>query len=168
MTEGAFQGIKVVEFGHFLLVPIATAIMADLGADVIKVENPRGGEPARFPIPVENVSPPADIPLLWFHQFNRGKRSLALDVNKKEGRELLYELVEKADVFATNFDPRFVDRAEADYDTLSKINPGLIYCQCTGAEHCHAEVHAGGEGCREPGRGSHPGLHLEVRERNIG
>ena len=132
MAEGAFQGVKVIEFGHFLLVPMATAILADLGADVIKVENPKGGEPARFPIPVENVAPPADFPYLWFHEFNRGKRDIALDVNKERGREVLYKLVETADVFATNFDPRFVERVKADYDTLSKINPRLIYCQCTG------------------------------------
>ena len=132
MTQGAFQGVKVIEFGHFLLVPMATAILADLGADVIKIENPKGGEPARFPIPVENVAPPANFPYLWFHEFNRGKRDIALDVNKDRGREVLYRLVEGADVFATNFDPRFVERAKADYDALSKINPKLIYCQCTG------------------------------------
>ena len=107
MAQGAFQGVKVIEFGHFLLVPMATAILADLGADVIKIENPKGGEPARFPIPVENVAPPADFPYLWFHEFNRGKRDIALDVNKEQGREVLYRLVEGADVFATNFDPRF-------------------------------------------------------------
>lgn len=132
MAEAALQGVKVVEFGHFLLVPIATAILADLGADVIKVEKPQGGEAARFPIPVENVSPPDDLPLLWFHEFNRGKRGVALDVTKEEGRKILYKLVEKADVFATNFDPRVVERVKADYDTLSKLNPRLIYCQCTG------------------------------------
>jgi len=132
MAEGAFQGVKVIEFGHFLLVPMATAILADFGADVIKIENPKGGEPARFPIPVENVAPPADFPYLWFHEFNRGKRDIALDVNKERGREVLYKLVETADVFATNFDPRFVERVKADYDTISKINSKIIYCQCTG------------------------------------
>jgi len=132
MAEQALQGINIVEFGHFLLAPMATTILADLGADVVKVENPRGGEPGRFPVPVENVSPPADFPLMWFHQFNRGKRDLAVDVRNQQGREILYKLVERADVFITNFDPRFVKRVEADYDTLSKLNPGLIYCQCTG------------------------------------
>jgi len=128
----ALEGIKVVELGHFLLAPQATTILADLGANVIKVENPRGGEAGRYPIPIENVAPPADMPLLWFHQFNRGKRDLALDITSERGQEVFYKLIETADVFVTNFGPEFVDRVNADYDTLSKVNPKLIYCQCSG------------------------------------
>jgi crotonobetainyl-CoA:carnitine CoA-transferase CaiB-like acyl-CoA transferase len=134
MVEGALQGVKIVEFGHFLLVPTATAILADWGAEVIKVENFKaGGDPVRFPQAIEGQSPPADIePSMWFHYFNRNKRGMGLNVMTESGRAILYKLVEKADVFATNFDPRAIEKGRVDYDTLRQLNPGLIYCQCSG------------------------------------
>jgi len=134
MTKGAFEGVKIIEFGHFLLVPTATAILADWGADVIKIENFKaGGDPTRFPQAIEGQAPPADIkPSMWFHYFNRNKRGIGLNVMTDHGREIIYKLVEKADVFATNFDPRAIEKARVDYDTLRKINPRLIYCQCSG------------------------------------
>jgi crotonobetainyl-CoA:carnitine CoA-transferase CaiB-like acyl-CoA transferase len=134
MAKGAFDGVKVIEFGHFLLVPTATAILADWGADVIKIENFKaGGDPVRFPQAIEGQAPPADIkPSMWFHYFNRNKRGVGLNVMSDRGREIVYKLVEKADVFATNFDPRAIEKAQVDYDTLSKINPKLVYCQCSG------------------------------------
>jgi len=131
MVEGALDGVKVIEFGHFLFVPAATVILADWGANVIKIENPRGGDPARFPQSVEDWVPPPGVGMN-LEVFNRNKRSLALDITKEHGREILHKLVRGADVFATNFDPRAVVKAKADYDTLSKINPRLVYCQCTG------------------------------------
>ncbi|MCX5999011.1 MAG: CoA transferase [Chloroflexi bacterium] len=146
MPKGAFDGVKVVEFGHFLLVPTATAILADWGADVIKVENFKaGGDPVRFPQAIEGQTPPADIkPSMWFHYFNRNKRGIGLNLANQHGKEILYKLVEKADVFATNFDPRAVEKAKADYETLSKINPKLIYCQCSG-------YGTAGPDCNKPG-----------------
>src|SRR5512136_2733402 len=124
MAEGAFKGVKIVEFGHFLLVPTATAILADWGADVIKVENFKtGGDPVRFPSAIEGQPPPTFIkPSLWFHYFNRNKRSVGINVMSERGREILYKLVEKADVFATNFDPRAIEKARADYESLKKVN----------------------------------------------
>jgi crotonobetainyl-CoA:carnitine CoA-transferase CaiB-like acyl-CoA transferase len=134
MTKGAFEGVKIIEFGHFLLVPTATAILADWGADVIKIENFKaGGDPTRFSQAIEGQAPPADIkPSMWFHYFNRNKRGIGLNVMTDHGREIIYKLVEKADVFATNFDPRAIEKARVDYDILRKINPRLIYCQCSG------------------------------------
>jgi len=134
MAKGALEGVKVIEFGHFLLVPTATAILADWGADVIKIENFKaGGDPVRFPQAIEGQAPPADIkPSMWFHYFNRNKRGIGLNVMTERGREVLYKLVEKADVFATNFDPRAIEKARVDYETLRRINPGLVYCQCSG------------------------------------
>jgi crotonobetainyl-CoA:carnitine CoA-transferase CaiB-like acyl-CoA transferase len=131
MMDGVLQGVKVIEFGHFVFVPAATAILGDWGANVVKVENPKGGDPARFPQPVEDWVPPPGVGL-GLESFNRNKRSLALDVTMERGRKVLHKLVESADVFATNFDPRAVEKAEADYDTLSKVNPRLVYCQCSG------------------------------------
>ncbi len=134
MSKGILDGVKVVEFGHFLLVPTATAILGDWGADVIKVENFKtGGDPQRFPSAIEGQPPPDDIkPSMWFHYFNRNKRSIGLDLKTDYGKDILYKLVEWADVFTTNFDPRAIASLKADYETLSKINPQIIYCQCSG------------------------------------
>ncbi|MBM3132916.1 MAG: CoA transferase, partial [Chloroflexi bacterium] len=134
MSNGVLEGVKAVEFGHFLLVPTAMAILGDWGADVIKIENFKtGGDPQRFAAAIEGQPPPDDIkPSLWFHYFNRNKRSIGLDLTTDRGREVLYRLVKEADVFATNFDPGAVAKLKADYDTLSQINPRIIYCQCTG------------------------------------
>jgi len=131
MSEGLLQGIRVIEFGHFVALPSATAILADWGADVIKIENPRGGDPVRFPGGVEDWEPPTDVSM-GFEAFNRNKRSVALDVTTDRGREVLHKLVENADVFGTNFDPRAVDKVQADYETLQRLNPRLVYCQFTG------------------------------------
>jgi crotonobetainyl-CoA:carnitine CoA-transferase CaiB-like acyl-CoA transferase len=131
LLDGALEGVKVIEFGHFVFVPAATAILADWGADVIKIENPTGGDPARFPQSVEDWVPPPGVGL-GLESFNRNKRSLALDVTKERGKEVLHKLVQSADVFATNFDSRAIEKAKADYDTLREVNPRLIYCQCTG------------------------------------
>jgi crotonobetainyl-CoA:carnitine CoA-transferase CaiB-like acyl-CoA transferase len=134
LTKGVFDGVTVVEYGHFLLVPTATAILADWGADVIKVENFRsGGDPVRFAQAIEGQPPPTFIkPSLWFHYFNRNKRSIGINAMTPHGREIMYRLVQRADVFATNFDPRAVDKAQVDYESLKKVNPQLVYCQCSG------------------------------------
>ncbi|MCP4603303.1 MAG: CoA transferase [Proteobacteria bacterium] len=134
MGNGALDGVRVVEFGHYLLVPAATTILADWGADVIKIENFLiGGDPNRMALAIEGQPPPAEIkPSLWFQYFNRNKRSIGLNVMTDEGRQILYELAMTADVFATNFDPRAIEKTKADYETLSQINPRIVYCQCSG------------------------------------
>jgi len=105
MTQGTFQGVRVIELGHFLLVPAATAILADWGADVIKIESPKGGDPLRHPVPSPDLTRlPTDFSI-WFEQCNRNKSSVALDVTKERGREVLHKLVKKADVFVTNVEP---------------------------------------------------------------
>jgi len=126
-VRGVFDGIKVVEYGHFLLAPAATAILADWGADVVKIENFKaGGDPVRFPEAIEGQMPPSDIRhSIWFHYFNRNKRSIGLDVRQERGREVLCRLVKKSDVFATNFDPSAVKKQKIDYASLRGINPQL-------------------------------------------
>lgn len=128
---GPLQGIKVIELGHWVAIPAATAIMADWGAEVIKIEDPRTGDPARgfmgmgfYPFTLELNS--------LFEVDNRNKRSLALDLRKKTGREILYRLVRDADVFATNFVPDALRNLGADYETISQVNPRIIYVSLTG------------------------------------
>ncbi len=134
MTKGALEGVKVVEFGHFLLVPTATAMLADWGAEVIKVENfKRGGDAVRFATPIEGVMPPSELKQsMWFHYFNRNKKSIGIDTKSEKGKKALFRLIERADVFATNFDVGAIEKQGLDYDSLKKINPRLIYCQGSG------------------------------------
>ncbi len=134
MSQGALEGVKIIEMGHFLLVPTATAMLADWGADVIKIENFKmGGDAVRFPVPIEGVMPPSELKIsMWFHYFNRNKRSIGIDLKSEKGKEILFKLIETADVFATNFDAGAIEKQGLDYDTLKKINPKLIYCQATG------------------------------------
>src|SRR5436305_10462285 len=128
MPEGALQGLKVVEWAHAHLGPGAGMCLADMGADVIHIEARVGGDGMRL------------FPTLWGHNFLleherntftedllRNKRSLAVDLNKDEGRELIYKLVEDADVFITNFRPRAVVKQHMTYDDLRPRNPRLIY-----------------------------------------
>jgi crotonobetainyl-CoA:carnitine CoA-transferase CaiB-like acyl-CoA transferase len=146
MADGVFAGVRVVEFGHFLLVPTATAMLADWGADVVKIENFKtGGDPNRFASAIEGQPPPIlPKPSMWHHYFNRNKRGLGVDVMTDRGREIVYKMVESADVFATNFDPRAVVKARLDYDSLRKVNPKIVYCQCSG-------YGTAGPDCNKPG-----------------
>ncbi len=134
MAKGALDGVKVIEFGHFLLVPTATAMLADWGAEVIKIENfKRGGDAVRFATPIEGVMPPTELKQsMWFHYFNRNKKSIGIDTKSEKGREALFKLIEKADVFATNFDVGAVEKQGLDYENIKKVNPKLIYCQGSG------------------------------------
>lgn len=134
MTKGALEGVKIIEMGHFLLVPTATAMLADWGAEVIKIENYKvGGDATRFATPIEGVMPPAELnQSMWFHYFNRNKKSIGIDLKQEKGKDILYKMIETADVFTTNFDPSAIEKQRIDYDTLKKINPRLIYCQANG------------------------------------
>ncbi len=115
------QGIKVVDLTLFLPGPQMTATLADHGADVIKVE-PKGGDPARHMPPFENGQS------VWFRTMNRGKKSMVLDLKSDAGLQRLHDLVRQADIFVEGFRPGVVERLRIDYDTLSAINPRLVYC----------------------------------------
>jgi crotonobetainyl-CoA:carnitine CoA-transferase CaiB-like acyl-CoA transferase len=115
-------GIRVLEFCHTIMGPSAGLILADLGADVIKVE-PANGDPTRRRI---------GFAAGFFPTFNRNKRSVAIDVKSGEGRALLYRLVETADVVTENFAPGTMDRLGCGYGDLSQKNPRLVYCALKG------------------------------------
>lgn len=120
----ALQGLRVVDFTHFIAGPFATMMLADMGADVIKIEAPGRGDDFRQYPPVK-----ADIgqgaPFLW---SNRNKRSVALDLKSAEGLAVARELVAKADVVVENFSTGVMARLGLDYDTCRKDNPQLIFC----------------------------------------
>lgn len=124
---GPMEGIKVVEMGFWVAGPSCAAILADWGASVIKIEPP-AGDPFRglFGRLGANIGNPA------FELDNRGKRSLALNVDSDEGRRIAARLVNEADVFVSNVRPGSLERLGLDYDTVSAENPRIIYAQVTG------------------------------------
>ena len=133
--SGILEGLKVVAMEHMEAVPVATLWMADWGADVLKVE-PLTGDMFRGLQAAHGTS--TDIKLggaeiRWtFQLFNRNKKSVALNLKSKRGREILYKLVEEADVFMSNYTPQALKNLKADYDSLSKVNPGLVYASISG------------------------------------
>jgi crotonobetainyl-CoA:carnitine CoA-transferase CaiB-like acyl-CoA transferase len=120
--DAPLSGIRVLEFCHAIMGPTAGLILADLGADVIKVE-PADGDTTRRLI---------GFGAGFFPTFNRNKRSLAIDLKTPEGRDLLYRLVATTDAVVENYAPGTMDRLGCGYADLSKINPRLIYCALKG------------------------------------
>jgi crotonobetainyl-CoA:carnitine CoA-transferase CaiB-like acyl-CoA transferase len=125
--SGILQGIRVVELASFVFVPAAGGILADWGAEVLKVEHPRHGDPYRTP-----VAGPAAGENPTFVQANRGKKSVAIDVATADGREALLRLVETADVFLTNWLGSTRRRFRLDVDDLRARKPRIIYVRGTG------------------------------------
>ena len=125
MASGPLEGVRVLEFTQILAGPYACAHLADMGADVIKVEPP-GGEPWRLAqqyIPGESK---------WFHQLNRGKQSLVLKLDEPEAQEIVHRLVPEMDVVVINYRPDVAARLKIDYASLSAFNDRLIYVDNTG------------------------------------
>jgi crotonobetainyl-CoA:carnitine CoA-transferase CaiB-like acyl-CoA transferase len=120
----ALEGIRVVDFTHFIAGPFATTIMAEMGADVIKVETPGRGDEFRHYPPVHPDLPAQGAPHMW---TNRNKRSVAVNLKTPEGLAVVRELIAKADVVAENFSTGVMERFGLDYESVKKINPRIIY-----------------------------------------
>ena len=118
---GKLSGIKVVDLSLFLPGPMLSLMMADQGAEVVKVEPP-AGDPARAQAPFEMGQS------IWFRNLNRGKRSLVLDLKSDGGRAALWELVDQADVFIEGFRPGVAARLGFDHETVAARNPRIVYC----------------------------------------
>jgi crotonobetainyl-CoA:carnitine CoA-transferase CaiB-like acyl-CoA transferase len=123
------EGIRVVEMGLWVAGPSAGGILADWGAEVIKIEMP-SGDPMRTLYSAISGSKESRCPPFDLH--NRGKRSVALDVNKPEGRAIAEKIVATADVFLTNMRPQFLRRSGLDHESLLAANPRLVYGILTG------------------------------------
>lgn len=126
MKKKPLTGIKILDLTRLLPGPMCTLHLADMGADVLKIEELSVGDYARLIPPMQNKNS------VFFHAINRNKRSVAIDLTKEEGRKLFLKLSEKADVVVESFRPGVVNKLGIDYDTLKKINPKLIYCSITG------------------------------------
>jgi crotonobetainyl-CoA:carnitine CoA-transferase CaiB-like acyl-CoA transferase len=128
----ALAGFRVLEVAAWTFVPAAGAVMADWGADVIKVEHPVGGDPQRGLISMGLVPGGPDAVNYIIEQPNRGKRSIGLDISTDAGRALLYKIVETADVFLTSFLPDTLLRLKIDVDSIRAVNPDIVYARGTG------------------------------------
>lgn len=122
---GALNGIRVVELGHYIAAPFCGQILADHGAEVVKVE-PLSGEPSRQAFPkVEGES-------LYFGALNRGKQSISMDLKDASGQAILKKLILSADVLITNYGPGVPDKLGFGYEAVSSLNPRLVMLQLSG------------------------------------
>ncbi|HWO85639.1 MAG TPA: CoA transferase [Stellaceae bacterium] len=121
------EGIRVVDFTQFEAGPSCTETLAWLGAEVVKIENPKTGDPGRRLRPGQ----PDDDPW-YFHQFNANKKSVTLNLKSPRGLEIVKELLKKADITVENMAPGTIERLGLGYDVVKELNPGIIYCQVKG------------------------------------
>jgi crotonobetainyl-CoA:carnitine CoA-transferase CaiB-like acyl-CoA transferase len=131
-------GLRVLDVGTFIFGPAAATVMADFGADVIKIEHPRGGDPYRYLVHMPPLPACADN-YCWLLD-GRGKRSVALDLKAEDGRAVLLRLVRDADVFVTNFHPSVVEALGIADGDLRPLNPRLVYAHATGYGETGPEV----------------------------
>src|SRR5919197_3234337 len=126
MSGLPLSGVRVIAWEHAVAAPLATRHLADLGADVVKVERPDGGDFARG---YDSVVNGLSAHFVW---LNRGKRSVVLDLKEAAGRQAFFRLLERADVFVHNQGPGAADRLGASHRELSARNPRLISCAISG------------------------------------
>src|SRR2546421_6998673 len=120
-------GTRVVDFTQFEAGPSCTEALAWLGAEVVKIENPKTGDPARRVLPGKAPDDP-----WYFHMFNANKRSLAINLKSPRGVAIVKEMLKKADVTVENMAPGTIDRLGLGYDEVKKINPRIVFCQIQG------------------------------------
>jgi len=125
------DGIRVIDWTIWQQGPVCSAMLGDLGADVIKIEERVGGDPGRGMAKLSGVDLD-DRPNFYFEANNRNKRGITLDLKKPEAREIVYALAARSDVFVQNFRKGVADRLGLDYATLKQHNPKLIYATATG------------------------------------
>ena len=121
-------GVRVLDLTQFEAGPSCTEALAWLGAEVVKVENPKGGEPGRTSF----AGPPGSPDSYYFFEFNANKKSVTIDLKSERGRALVKNLAKKADVMIENMAPGTIERLGLGYDAIRAVNPGIIYAQVKG------------------------------------
>ena len=124
---GILDGIRVVEFAAMGGGPLAGLLLGDFGAEIIKIENPVGGDPSRVMFQAKERPIPPGNHSAMYEFSNRHKRSVTLNLSQEKGREIAYKLIGKADAFFSNYFPRTLKKMGFDYENLSKINPRIVY-----------------------------------------
>ncbi len=138
------KGIRALEWGAFHAGPGALAILGDLGAEVIKIEMPKTGDPIRMLVRFGNFPVAKGGHSIFYEGTNRHKKSIALDLSKEGGKQIVYRLVSKCDVFVTNFRPRAVENQRMTYADLREISPRLIYAAVSAFGSKGPDKEAGG------------------------
>jgi len=125
-VAGPLEGTKVLSFGRMLSGPYATMLLADLGAEVVKIEAPKIGDLARF------ASPHIDKVSSYFLSINRGKKSITLDLKQEGAKKVVFDLARGADVLLENFRPGVMERLGFGYGPIREINPRIVYASLSG------------------------------------
>ena len=124
--SGILAGIRVLDLSRFIAAPFCTMLLADMGAEVIKIEKPKTGDISRQFKPYKNGE------TLYFTAFNRNKKGITIDLRSQDGKELLKGLIKKSDVLVQNFRPGVMDAMGFGYDEVKKVNPRLIMASISG------------------------------------
>lgn len=130
MANKALQGAKVVEYANGIGTPFCTKILADMGAEVIKIEHPLTGDTARHIGPFAGGSPDPEKSILFFYT-NTNKKSITLDLNSDEGIEIFKKIIKDADILVKEGQPEECEKKGLGYETLKELNPGLIVASVT-------------------------------------
>jgi len=147
-------GVRVLEVAAWTFVPAAGAVLADWGADVIKVEHPVGGDPQRGLIAMGLVPGGEGAVNYIIEQPNRGKRSIGIDISTDGGRDILYKIAETSDVFLTSFLPPVRQRLQIDVEHIRAVNPNIVYARGSGQGPLGPDREKGGyDGASYWGRG---------------
>ncbi|MBB5502398.1 CaiB/BaiF CoA-transferase family protein [Paraburkholderia sp. MM5384-R2] len=141
MQARPLEGIRVVDYSHFLAGPYVGRCLAALGAEVIKVERPGSGDAGR-----QHASILDDQQSAYFLQLNMGKRGVSVDMKDPRGKEFMRRLCDSADVFIENYRPGALDKLGLGYAALSERNPGLVYCSISAYGHTGPDAHRAGFG----------------------
>lgn len=131
MPDQALEGYKVIDLGWHIAGPYCTKLLAELGAEVIKVERADGGDPARAMPPFAGDDPHPEKSLLYLY-LNTGKKSVTLNLKADKGKKMLMDLVREADLVVENFHPRVLPGLGLDYEALAKVNPRLVMTSISG------------------------------------
>jgi crotonobetainyl-CoA:carnitine CoA-transferase CaiB-like acyl-CoA transferase len=146
LVASALENIKVVDLSRILAGPWASQMLADMGAEVIKVERPKKGDDTRFwgPPFIRKASDEQPPQAAYFHCVNRNKQSIAIDITQEQGQQVIKDLITQADVLIENYKVGGLANYGLDYQSVKKINPRLVYCSITGFGQSGPSAHKAG------------------------
>jgi crotonobetainyl-CoA:carnitine CoA-transferase CaiB-like acyl-CoA transferase len=151
----ALEGIKVVDLSRILAGPWASQMLADFGAEVIKIERPKKGDDTRFwgPPFIKQATEDQPPQAAYFHCVNRNKQSLAIDISSAEGQKIIKDLIREADVLIENYKVGGLKKYGLDYHSVKALNPKLVYCSITGFGQSGPSAHKAGYDAMIQGEG---------------